>query len=569
MKRNQLKFIVIYTLCIFISQTKILQAQKNKANLSIEEQIDKLFSKWNTPDNPGAAIAVIKDGKTIYTKGYGSANLEYQIPIQPNTVFHAASLSKQFTVFSILLLQEDGKLSLDDDVRQYIPELPDFGKKITLRNLANHSSGLRDQWRLLEMAGWRLDDVITMEHILSLVQRQKALNFDPGEKNMYSNTGFTLLAEIVARVSEKTFSEFTRERIFSPLGMKNTLFYDDHEKIVKNRAYSYSKHKNGYKKSVLSFANVGPTSLFTTAEDFALWALNFENPKVGDADIIDQMNSRTVLNNGNETGYALGQFIGIYRGINVIVHSGSDAGYRAYFARIPDHNMAIVVLANEASSNPIEKVFGVADLFLNEFYEEENNKRKTFKHKSKIFKKLNRKQLERFTGKYWEPEEWYTRNIIIENDSLVYSRPGGNDTKLAPISENEFKMIGDSENVSVIFNKNNQGEDRMQVIINDRDPINFYAYNPVNLKEYTGSYYSEELETSYSLAIKNGKLIIQHLRLKGVELKPIKNNLFISDNRNFNQVEFIRNKAGDVTAFSVSNSGVEGLKFNKISSKTE
>ena len=238
------------------------------------DQVDEVFAPWDNKDSPGAAVAVVQNGTIVYKKGYGMANLEYDIPNSPSTVFHIASVSKQFTAFSILLLEKAGKLSLDDDIRKYIPEVPDFGKTITLRHLATHTSGMRDQWNLLAMAGWRLDDVITKEQVLKLVSKQKALNFNPGEEFVYCNTGFTLLAEVVARVSGQSFAEFTQANIFSPLKMKSTLFYDDHEKIVKNRAYSYHE-ANGYKKSVLSYANVGATSLFTTAEDLSLWALNF------------------------------------------------------------------------------------------------------------------------------------------------------------------------------------------------------------------------------------------------------------------------------------------------------
>lgn len=213
------------------------------------ERVDELFFAWDRKDTPGASVAVAKDGEILYKKGYGMANLEYDIPIGPSTIFHIASVSKQFTVFSILLLEDWGLLSLDDDIRKHIPEVPDFGTTITLRHLASHTSGIRDQWNLLAMAGWRLDDVITKEHVLKLVSRQKDLNFEPGEEFLYCNTGFTLLAEVVARVSSQSFADFTRENIFEPLKMNNTLFYDDHEKIVKNRAYSYYQDSTGNKKA--------------------------------------------------------------------------------------------------------------------------------------------------------------------------------------------------------------------------------------------------------------------------------------------------------------------------------
>jgi CubicO group peptidase (beta-lactamase class C family) len=231
-----------------------------------EKMIDALFEQEIKKDSPGAAVAIIKDGSIIYKNGYGIACMDYDIPITPSTIFHVASVSKQFTTFAIALLADQGKLSLDDDIRKYLPEVPDFGKTITIRHLIYHTSGLRDQWELLAMAGWRLDDVITKEHILKIVRHQKELNFDPGEEYSYCNSGYTLMAEIVARLSDQSFREFTAKSIFKPLGMDNTHFHDDHEMIVKNMAYSYNTgSNNGFKKSVLSFANVGATSLFTTA----------------------------------------------------------------------------------------------------------------------------------------------------------------------------------------------------------------------------------------------------------------------------------------------------------------
>jgi len=198
------------------------------ASESVESKVDKIFSEWDKWDSPGASLAVLKAGQIIYKRGYGCAQLEYNIPIVPSTVFHVASVSKQFTAFAAALLANRGKLSLDEDIRKYLPEVPDFGKTITLKHLIYHTSGLRDQWEALAIAGWRLDDVITKEHILKLVRNQRELNFAPGEEHLYCNTGYSLLAEIVARVSGQSFPDWTAENIFKPLGMSNTHFHDDH-----------------------------------------------------------------------------------------------------------------------------------------------------------------------------------------------------------------------------------------------------------------------------------------------------------------------------------------------------
>ncbi|MCW4036925.1 MAG: beta-lactamase family protein, partial [Candidatus Bathyarchaeota archaeon] len=204
----------------------------------INKKIDEIFSEWDRTDSPGSALAVLKDGEIVYKRGYGMANLEYGIPITPTTIFHVASVSKQFTAFAVALLAQEGKLSLDDDVRRYVPDLPDFGETITIRHLIHHISGLRDQWELLIAAGWRMEDVIKTEDVLELVREQKELNFKPGSEYLYCNTGYTLMALIVERVSGKPFRDFCAERIFQPLAMENTHFHDDHKMIVENRAYS-------------------------------------------------------------------------------------------------------------------------------------------------------------------------------------------------------------------------------------------------------------------------------------------------------------------------------------------
>src|SRR5271154_6815476 len=252
--------------------SRVLQGQTLPPDVA--KQVDKVFVKWDKPDSPGCALGVYKDGIIIYKRGYGVADLNDDVPITPATVFHVASMSKQFTAASIVLLAQEGKLSLDDPVRKYIPELPDFGAPITIRHLIHHTSGLRDQWELLGLAGWRYSlDLITDDDVLAVMSRQKELNFRPGEKHLYCNTGYTLLAQIVKRVSGQSLREFTLSRIFRPLGMNSTHFRDDHAEIVKNLALGYTtdRKNNTFRLSVTNFDTTGATSLLTTVEDLALW----------------------------------------------------------------------------------------------------------------------------------------------------------------------------------------------------------------------------------------------------------------------------------------------------------
>ncbi len=551
---------ILYVLFLCFGLT--IQAQESKS-LDLESQIDAVFGSFDDADKPGAAVAVVDHGKIIFKKGYGSANLEYGIPNSPSTVFHIASVSKQFTVFSILLLEQQGKLSFDDDIRKYIPQVPDFGTMITLRHLASHTSGLRDQWNLLAMAGWRMDDVITKEHILKLVAKQKELNFNPGDEYLYCNTGFTLLAEVVSRVSGMSFAEFTKAKIFNPLQMSSTLFYDDHEKIVKNRAYSYGPNGNGYKKRVLSFANVGATSLFTTVEDLSLWSMNFAALTVGNANIIKKMNTLAVLNNGNTFGGAYGQFVNTHKGLNQIQHGGADAGYRSYIGRFPDQEFAVVVFSNYARSNAQGLALQVADLYLKDHFPKVNPSEAP-KTEAPNFMSLSNKQLEKFSGHYWNDNGTYARRIHVKNDTLRYYRNEFSESPLAPISKNEFQMLNVNVDLKVKF-KGAGNKRKMIVTVGTDDPVESDVfmlpdYTANDLKGFNGEYYSEELSTYYTIINNDENLIITHPRLSDFEIKPIKNDVFSGNGI----VKFERNASGKITGLRVSNGRVRNLWFQKV-----
>ena len=348
-------------LFLFIASFQLTYAQNHN-------EVDAIYKKYNTSDLPGIAVSVVKDGKVVYQKGFGLANLEYETPITEKTKFHVASLSKQFTAFMILKLETEGLLSITDDVRNYIPELPNYDKVITINHLLTHSSGIRDQWRLLEMAGWRLDDVIKTEQVFKLITNQNKLNFAPGDKFRYSNSGYTLLAIIIERLTKMPFEEYAKQSIFDPLQMGDSFFYNDHEELVNNRAYSYKRVNGKLKKSNLNFATVGPTSLFTTVADMNKWAMNFHKIDIGSKEIFKSMNEKAKKNDGTISSYAKGQFVKEYKGLKMIYHSGSDAGYRCYFARFPDLNYQFMLFANAAYINAYDEIYKLIDYFLQDKY---------------------------------------------------------------------------------------------------------------------------------------------------------------------------------------------------------
>ncbi len=334
---------------------------------SIFEQVDALFAEWDREDSPGCALAIVRDGRILYTKGYGMADLEHGVPISPQSVFYAGSVSKQFVATCMLLLQEEGKLDIDDDVRKYVPELPDYGHTIRLRHLLHHISGLRDYLDLLTIAGYDYLDYLPHERALEIIFRQKDLNFRPGTQYSYSNSGYLLLAEIVKRVSGQSLREYAQQRIFEPLGMTNSHFHDDLYHLVPNRAFGYQHNEEGRVQNLpMRFALVGSGGLYTTVEDLFRWDQNFYSNRLGQGGqaLVDSLQSDGRLNSGESAGYAFALVNGSYRGLPTVGHTGSLGGYRAYYVRFPEQRFSVIILGNFAEFNPKERAERIADLLL-------------------------------------------------------------------------------------------------------------------------------------------------------------------------------------------------------------
>jgi len=535
-------------------------------NISQEQQIDQIFAEWNKPETPGASVAIVKDGRIIFKKGYGSANLEYNISNNPSTVFEIASVSKQFTAFAILLLEDQGKLSLDDDVRKFIPELPDFGNVITLKHLLYHTSGLRDEMDLLCMAGWRFDDVITQEQIVNLVCRQKELNFPPGNEFRYSNTGYTLLAEVVSRISGQSFADFTLEHIFKPLRMNNTLFCDDYEKIVRNLAYSYYSDNNGYKKKVLSSANVGCSSLLSTVEDLSLWAMNFENPIVGSKNLIQKMNERGILNYDDTISYALGQDVNQYKGLTIINHSGAVAGYRSLLARFPEQHFSMILLSNNASFDPQGIAIRIAEIYLKDnFIAEMPMEAVPAPTGDKEF--IGDPELmANYIGKY-ELRPEFVISITSENEKLFVEAHEVPKTRLFQVSPTEFTIP--AMNARLTFASDNTGEvNQIIIVLNGQQmaaqKMKTFDVTTVNPDDYNGNFFSPELGTVYTFVTINGQIIARHVRLSDFALTAVKPDQFSTGKRFLKRIEFTRDDKNTVTGFVASGGWISNIKFEKI-----
>ena len=323
-----------------------------KAQEKMAKAADEVFADLTKPGSPGCALAAARDGKIIYEKGYGLANIEEGVSITPQTVFDIGSTSKQFTAASILLLEKQGKLSVHDDIRKYLPEIPDYGHTITILHLLNHTSGLRDYLTLFELAGINIDGVTGDDDALAVIARQKALNFEPGSEWLYSNSGFFLLSVIVKRVSGKTLREFAAENIFDPLEMNQTVFRNQHTQLVGNRAMAYDPNQAGtaYVLNVSYFEQTGDGAVHTSVEDLLKWDENFYSGQVGGQPFLAEIQEPGKLNSGKALGYAKGLFVGTYRGLRFVDHGGSWGGYRAQLLRFPDQHFSVACLCNVASN---------------------------------------------------------------------------------------------------------------------------------------------------------------------------------------------------------------------------
>ncbi len=527
------------------------------------ERIDAVFQDMYHTDRPGCTLGVFKSGEVVYAKGYGMANLEYAILLEPRSVFHVASISKQFTAFAVELLVSEGTVSWDDPIHQYVPEIPNYGVPITLRHLVHHTSGIRDQWNLLAMAGWRWEaDLVTQANAIEVMSRQRALNFSPGDEYLYSNSGFTLLAAVVERVTGQTLRQFAKERIFDPLGMTNTHFHDDHQMIVPNRAYGYRHSaEEGWKISIPDFAIVGASSLFTTVEDMAKWDGNLSMHVLGDADLYERFFERGVLTNGDTISYAHGIARGNYRGHPTIGHGGADAGYRSSYVRFPDLDLGIAAFCNFARAGPGNYVHEVADIILED-------------HLGPVTTDGNRVEprdvaadrwAETFTavaGFYRDPLNDRPLHMWVHNGRLR-GIPGiglgAVGRFVLPLGANRFHLWPTDDTVTVGL----EGDRPTHLTFRGRQ----FEYLGPEISEfdpapYVGTYWSEELGTPYRVEADTGDthLVLVHRTLDARRFRAAFRNGFHSGGE---WLAFEEDETGRVVGFTWSNGRVRKVAFTR------
>jgi len=553
----------------------IALVQKNK--LALQEKslrnLDKVFSEWDhSGAKPGVAAALLKDGQIAYAKGFGSADMAHEIPVNTDTKFQIGTMSKQFTAFAILLLEEYGKLSLSDDVHKYIPQLPDFGHKITIKHLLSQSSGLHDFLALKEISGWRNKDVFTQKDALGLILKQKKLDYIPGTKFSQTSSGLILLAEIVKQVTGQTLALFSQEYIFQPLGMTNTLFADDNEMIIPSAAVSYQTSNNGLKTNFINHSIVGTTNLYTSVTDLSRWYLNFENPKVGSKKLIEKLNSPVTLNDDRTTfnptaGRLLygQQYLHAERGVPKIWTYGLEGGYASNIFIFPDKKVTSFVLGNNNRYNG-GLAMNMAIEALGDVFPEpasiDFSKIKTAK--------LSKQKLETYAGFYWDNEHMSGLSMYVENDTLRYQVSGNvSENILVPISENTFQIVTDGDDVMMVKFQEEGNLLKMIYTSGESDEYVFEHYTPKSysendLAEFSGTYYCQDLKVVYTFEKNRNGLFTSNKNQPVIQFTPIDSDLFMSTSRNFGSIRFVRNTKQNVTGFYINTDRIKNLHFQKI-----
>ena len=546
-----------------VAPTAMEVAEVPAASSDKSKKVEAIFSDYNKLDSAGAVVCVLKNGKLVFQKAYGAANVEHEVPIDAKrTLFNIGSTSKQFTAFAVMLLESQGKLSLDDDIKDHIPELSGLKQAITLRHLLHHSSGIRSELSLLAMAGWAPGDVIRLRHIMHILSRQQELNFEPGSDYEYSNSGFTLLAEVVNRVSGQPFHAFCRENIFNPLGMNDSRFSEGMTGMRKRMAYSYARDGLGYFPRNPNDEYCGSTGLWTTSDDLAKWALNFESPKVGSKELIKQMETAGVLNDGSKTVFGMGLIVDKHRGLRHVQHGGGTSGYVSYVGRFPEQKLTVILLGNTSAISAKDVSLSVADVWL-----DETTKADETADAGAAGFSVSPKQLEQFTGRYWD-RKGRSGQVTLVDERLVYSIDGGPSLNLRSIGEKRFEIEGVSVRVVIEFRPEADGKFSMHSIQEHRKPSEMVSYDPKEysneeLRSFVGEYYCSELDTTYDVSLAEGQLKVNHSRFQNISLIPITNDYFRNDSWRFTTLAFDRNGEGEVVGFKANSMRNKNLCFTK------
>lgn len=529
------------------------------------EAVDNLFKKWNNSNSPGAAIGIIQDGEIVYSKGYGLANLEHNIPNSPQIAFNIGSNSKQFTAACIVLLSQQGKLDLNQSLSSIYSDFPEYAKTITIKNLLYHTSGLRDYAQITYLSGLRPDDYYNDEDILKWIRSQKELNYPTGEQYLYCNSGYWLLGQIVKKISGENLADFAQKEIFEPLGMTNTRFINNNTAVIKQRASGYSPSRSGSFRNISStLEHIGDSGIYTTVEDMKKWDDEFYERNILKDTFWKLMTSQGVLNDGEIIDYAFGLEMKKHKGLKTIDHGGRVPGFWSNIIRFPEQKFSVIVFTNTSGANATPLGYEIADIFLEEKFKSpiENSK-----PERKIkFIKLSNETLKKYEASYWNADDKFSRKVFLKNDTLMFQRSPRSIHPLAPITTDEFKVLNTPPFIKAFVKFEKIDENYLlNITINDEKGSPMEVYTPVvystdDLRSFLGKYYSEEINAHYEFKMEGERIRLYLNGRRGVLLRHVRDELFTSP---MCDIQFVKS-GKNIQGVKISTPRVKNLSFIKV-----
>lgn len=509
-------------------------------------EVDHIFAAFNT-HTPGCAVGVAEHGTVALRAGYGMADLERGVPVNADTVFESGSVAKQFTAMAILLLAQQGKISLDDPVRKYLPELPDYGASLTIRQVLSHVSGLRE-WRLVATFSGTPEGTYIFDNqdLLRIASRQRALNFDPGTAYSYTNTGFNIATILIERAlnNGKTFQDFTREAIFEPLKMTHTQWRADFRAVVPNRALAYQLKAGGWFQDTPVENIIGAGGMLSTVGDWLLWNENFTHAKVGGPEIVKMQQTPATLTGGKTIAYAAGLTVGSFDGFREVSHGGSTGGYRTWIGRYPEKGVSVAVMCNSAQANPTQLGRETARLWTGGV---------AAPNPTPVA--ADPAALEKLTGMYRKVRDNTVADVRVRDGKLMFDR-----LALTPVGAAEFS--GDRGNFLFLDGRLNQ-------VTSDGD-IAYERVEPAHpsdseLTALAGKYDSGETGSTLTVEAKARALTLAIGWNKPIRLRPTFRDAFMMENAGgATSIVFHRDQAGKVIGLSAGDDRVWDLRFTRV-----
>jgi CubicO group peptidase (beta-lactamase class C family) len=551
LKSKHLLFL-LFNFSLVSTQAQLSEVQSQK--------IDSLFNTWTEANHPGGAIGIMQKGEVIYSKAFGLASIEYQVPNTAETIFNSGSISKQFTAMGIVLLHQKGLLSVDDDIRKHLPDMPDFGHTITIRHMLHHTSGMRSLHAMLGLAGWRNDDSRTNEDLYRFMLNQTELNFTPGDEFLYCNTGYMLMVNIIENVTKEKFPQWMKANVFDPLGMPNTYIEDRYDRIILNNATSYNIEKEDFFRAVEYWGYVGSGNAHSTTTDLLTWLQNFSTPSTNWSSAFKMLKTTDTLNDGSKNDYAFGVSLDEAKGYKRIQHGGAIGGFRAYASTYPDEQLSIAVLTNFSSSGPGNIEREIANILLKS---NPNSNSEILKPEIPITKKIYR--LKELVGKY-EIQSGVILNISIEGDSLhVLQEWNKSEYNVHKTIGNTYE-IPNVSSVQLVFSELENKVTQLLTVYQNGNKTEAKRYieedlSGINLSDYMGRFYSPELESTIDIILEGDSLIGHHARHGDFPVKLQGENAL--EMAGIGSVNIVRNTENIITGIKISNGRARNVWFEK------